>query len=216
MLFFNWVEVYLTDTSAAFLTLDQKYVSFSLSLVSLWTPPRYYILLYPSAPTTVSCMQLVLNKCLLPDEWTKTTDLRGTRVSDIHLTKDFGQKRPWSFNWMQVQYETKVFYKLSKSKGDLNCINKSMVYARTKQNKKIGLWYLTLIRPHLEYYYYFLSPHYKKKIEKLEMFGNCIKFKKLTEQGLFILEKRRIRRFDHCNYSRGPWKTEITLILRNT
>lgn len=36
------------------------------------------------------------------------------------------------------------------------------------------------------------------------MCGNYITRKKLTEQGMFIMEKRGIRKFDCYDYSAGP------------
>lgn len=68
--------------------------------------------------------------------WTNPTDLKDSRVSDIHVTKGLEQKRPWNFSWIQIQYEPNMFYKLSKSRGDLNGVGKSTVFVKKKKKSR--------------------------------------------------------------------------------
>ena len=55
-----------------------------------------YSTLYPLALSTVSCVQPVVNQCLLPNK--PKLELRETTVPEIRVTDDIDQESPGCFN----------------------------------------------------------------------------------------------------------------------
>eukprot|EP00061_Rhincodon_typus_P003623 g20541.t1 len=100
-----------------------------------------------------------------------------------------------------LKVATQVAKVIKKANDMLDFIGQGMEY---KSLQTMLQQYKTLVRPHLEYYVQFWSPHYQKDVEALERIQRRLSRmlpgfevigyeKRLKRRGLFSLERRQLR-----------------------